>query len=214
MTLSNGTDIEGALRAVGELLEAAGEAYAIVVLGGAALNLLGVVERATADVDILAFAPPGPALAVAGVGGASPSPDVTPDLRQPPEPLPSALVAAIDTVARDFGLDRRWMNTGPALQWRAGLPPGLATRVHWRVYAALRVGLVDRYDLTFFKLFASADATGPRSVHYQDLLALRPSPPELEAAAAWVHTQDAAPAFAEVLDRVVAHVRRDLGYAA
>ena len=106
------------------------------------------------------------------------------------------------------------MNTGPALQWRAGLPPGLAKRVHWRAYAALRVGLVDRYDLVFFKLFASADATGPKSVHYQDLLALRPSPSDLAAAAAWVHTQDASPAFADVLDRVVAHVLRDLRYAA
>lgn len=62
----------------------------------------------------------------------------------------------------------------------------------------------------FFKLFAAADATGPRSVHYQEMLALRPSSVELEAAVAWVRNQDASPAFSDILDVVTAHVRRDL----
>lgn len=47
-----------------------------------------------------------------------------------------------------------------------------------------RVGLVHRNDLVFFKLFASVDSGGPKSVHYQDLIALRPSPGELLDAAA------------------------------
>jgi hypothetical protein len=50
-------------------------------------------------------------------------------------------------------------------------------------------------------------------VHYQDLLALRPSAGELDAATSWVRTQDASSAFAESLDRVVRHVREDLGHA-
>src|SRR5207237_3568630 len=97
------------------------------------------------------------------------------------------------------------------LQWRAGLPCGLADRVHWRRYDGLDLGIVDRYDLTFFKLFASADASGPQSVHYRDLLSLRPGSDELTSAAAWVRTQDAAPEFAHTLDKVLSHVRRDLG---
>lgn len=72
------------------------------------------------------------------------------------------------------------------------------------------MGLVDRYDLIFFKLFAAADAIGPQSVHYQDLLRLRPTSAELRAAAEWVRTQDASPAFAAVLDRVVRQCRVDL----
>jgi hypothetical protein len=56
--LTDSREIEAALRAVGELVEAAGEYYAIVIVGGAALNLLGIVERSTRDVDILAFAKP------------------------------------------------------------------------------------------------------------------------------------------------------------
>lgn len=56
--LKGSSDVERALRLVGELLEAGGHAYHIVVIGGSALNLLGVVARATTDVDILAFAAP------------------------------------------------------------------------------------------------------------------------------------------------------------
>lgn len=202
MDLGGSGDVDRALTLVGELLAAEGHEYAVTILGGAALKLLGIVERTTADVDILAFATPRP------VGAPEPA-----TLREPPEPIPEPLARAARTVARDLGLDPQWLNTGPALQWRAGLPPGLAQRVQWRRYAALWVGVVARYDLIFFKLFAAADQTGPRSVHYQDLLALRPSAAELDAAAAWVRTQDASPEFASVLDRVVSHVRQELGLA-
>lgn len=202
MDLAGPGDIDEALTLVGELLAAEGHEYAVTILGGAALNLLGIVERTTADVDILAFATPRP-------GGA---PERS-SLREPPEPIPEPLARAARTVARDLGLDPGWLNTGPALQWRAGLPPGLEQRVHWRRYAALWAGVVGRYDLIFFKLFAAADQRGPESVHYQDLLALRPDRVELDAAAAWVRTQDASPEFANVLDRVVSHVRQDLELA-
>lgn len=50
-------------------------------------------------------------------------------LREPPEPLPSPLVQAARAVARDLGLDPDWLNAGPALQWRAGMPPGLEARI-------------------------------------------------------------------------------------
>ena len=50
-------DIEKALDALGELLTAEGTEFGIVVLGGAALNLLGIVERTTRDVDVLARHP-------------------------------------------------------------------------------------------------------------------------------------------------------------
>ncbi len=200
MDLAGSGGIDEALTLVGELLAAEGHEYAVIILGGAALNLLSVVERMTADVDILAFA--------------TPRPDRAPDrgtLREPPNPIPEPLASAARIVARDLGLDPEWLNAGPALQWRVGLPAGLDQRVQWRRYSALWVGVVGRYDLIFFKLFAAADAAGPQSVHYQDLLALRPSEAELDAAAAWVRTQDASPEFADILNRVVNHVRQDLG---
>jgi len=44
-------------------------------------------------------------------------------------------------------------------------------------------------------------------VDARDLLALRPSAAELEAAAEWVRAQDAGPEFQAVLTRVVAYVQ-------
>ncbi len=193
--------MDEALRLVGELLAAAGHEYAITILGGAALNLLGIVKRTTSDVDILGFATPR--------ANGAPSQGT---LREPPEPMPQPLAQVAATVARDLGLDPNWLNTGPALQWRAGLPPGLEQRIEWRQYGALWVGIVARFDLIFFKLFAAADSTGPKSVHYQDLLALRPSAVQLYEAREWVGTQDASPEFAKVLDRVTSHVRKDLRF--
>lgn len=56
MDLHGSGPIEQALRRVGQLLDSDGHGYAIVILGGAALNLLGIIDRPTSDVDILAFA--------------------------------------------------------------------------------------------------------------------------------------------------------------
>lgn len=185
---------EQALQALGELLEARGEHFAIVIIGGAALNLLRIVKRVTEDVDILAFA--------------RESQDASsPVLIEPPTPIPAALTNAIEQVAKDLNLVPNWLNTGPALQWRQGLPPNLDRRVEWRRFGALHVGLVSRYDLIFLKLYAAADSTGPSSRHVQDLLALRPTDVELEDARRWVQNQDVSPAFHEVLDKVIAYVR-------
>src|SRR5258708_9939520 len=85
-SLDSAPDIELALLRVGELLAAAGEPHAIVIVGGAALGLLGVVARATRDVDILAFVRPSGRRAGT--------------LLPPPAPLPASLQAAIPTVAR------------------------------------------------------------------------------------------------------------------
>lgn len=192
MELSGQQAIESALTAVGERLAHAGAPCAIVVLGGAAMNLLGILDRPTIDVDVLARA--------AGENGPI----------EPPDPLPPPLRDAIAAVARDRGLPPNWVNTTVADQWRFGLPPGLAGRVHWRHLAALTVGIVDRRDLVFFKLYASADQTGPDNIHTRDLLALRPRQEELEAAAEWVRSQDASPGFHNVVARVVDYVRASL----
>lgn len=98
MKLSGRAAIESALSIVGERLAHANEPCAIVVLGGAAMNLLGIVDRPTIDVDVLARA------------------DATGAIR-PPDPLPDTLRRAIAAVARDRGLLDNWMNTTVADQW-------------------------------------------------------------------------------------------------
>jgi len=185
--------LEEALAAVGELLAAEGERSAIVVVGGATMNLLGIVRRSTSDVDVIARA----------------YRDARGDWRlEPAEPFPAALDRAIRTVARDLGLTEGWMNTVVGAQWLHGLPPGLAEDMVWRNYGeGLDVGLVGRRTLIALKLFAAADGD-PGSVHAQDLVALRPTEEELESAAVWVRTQDAAAEWASLVEEVIRHVER------
>ena len=73
--LEGSAHAEQALTAVGEILAAEGKSAAIVIVGGAALNLLGVVDRATRDVDVMALA--------------EPSDTEHPKLSEPGEDLPS-----------------------------------------------------------------------------------------------------------------------------
>jgi hypothetical protein len=200
MEFAGAPGIARALGLLGELMAAQGERLRIVVIGGAAMNLLGFVSRATTDVDILAFGAPG-----------SEPPGDSPSIVEPPSPLPAWLMGHVRTIASDLGLDPHWLNTGPAGQWKQGLPPGLAARIQWRSFGPLEVGLVDRLDLIYFKVYAAADDTGPESVHFQDLLALRPSSNELDAAEAWTREQDPSPGFTDVLRKVVSHARRIAG---
>jgi hypothetical protein len=188
--LTNNADIAAVLTAVGELIAADGVTYAIVIIGGAALNLSGIIGRPTNDVDILAWRTEG-------------------KITRPPDLLPLPLVRAIGAVADRFGLPADWLNTLAASQWDTGLPPGLTERVRWRDYAALTVGVIDRYDLIFFKVYAAADS-GPRDRHYQDLLALRPTGGELTAAIAWVRTQDPSVEFAGMLENLYHRLQLDL----
>jgi hypothetical protein len=182
------------LQAVGELLAAESEFIGIVIVGGASLNLLGLVPRTTQDVDVIAYV------------NSRDNPQSSFLLQ--PDPLPEPLTRAIATVARDFDLPGDWMNTEIAAQWLQGLPPTLPEDIAWTTYSALRVGLVGRRTLITLKLFAAADR-GPGSIHYQDLVRLQPTDEELEESAGWVRTQDASEDFKAFVDQVIDHVRRD-----
>ena len=186
--------LETALQATGELLARRGASAAIVVVGGTALNLLGVISRATQDVDVIA--------AATSRGRAAPI-----EIK-PPDPLPRTLTRAVATVARDLGLPNDWLNTTVASQWVTGLPSGFASRITWKAYGGLWVGLAGRYDLIFLKLYAAADDVGPTSRHFKDLVALKPTPADLDAARAWIATQDPPPAVAQAVAQVIAHVRQ------
>lgn len=153
---------------------------------------LGVVTRATSDVDIIAVA--------TAMGSGKPS-----GLADP-TPLPPQLVEVIQKVARDFELPDDWMNSVVGSQWESGLPPQLAERVAWQRYDGLWIGLPGRIDLIFLKLYAAADDIGPSSRHFKDLVALDPTPKELEAAFEWIRTQDPSSAMAETVAKVIEYV--------
>ena len=164
--------------ALSDQLQALGSRAEIVVIGGSALTALGLVKRATRDVDILAIADNG-------------------ELRHA-EPLPQALLTARAAVASDFGLAENWLNAGPTDLLKWGLPEGFMSRVVTRSYGpALVVHFAGRFDQIHFKLFALVDQGGGR--HETDLRALSPTPGELTAAARWSMTQDPSPGYRSVL---------------
>lgn len=185
------SEIADLLARLGELLEAHGPPVAIVVVGGAALNLLGVIQRSTVDIDVIAIG--------RDVTSTSPGRIVE------PQGLPPELAADVARLTRDFDLPPAWINTTVAMQWRTGLPPGFEGRIGWRHLGGLWLGLADRQDLVALKLHAAAD-NDRRSRHLADLIALRPTAEELKAAVEWVEGQDAGPAFRGILQEVVAHV--------
>lgn len=115
------------LSALGEQLAAANERYELVVIGGSGLLALGLIERSTRDVDLLALR--------AG------------DELNSARPLPSVLEAARDRVARDYSLPTDWLNPGPTDLLRFGLPDGFIDRLERRDYGDnLSVFLASRYD--------------------------------------------------------------------
>jgi len=178
-------DTEALFAALGEQLAAAGERYELVVIGGSGLLALGMIERSTRDVDIVALRS-GDELGSA-------------------KPLPGPLLVARDRVARDFSLPVEWLNAGPTDLLDFGLPEGFLERLQRRDYGeGLAVHLASRHDQIHFKLYAMVDQ-GPGK-HEEDLRALDPTEEELRLAAGWACTHDPSQPFAEILDQVLSHM--------
>ena len=166
-----------ALRLLGELLEFRGEAIQIAVIGGSALLLADLSNRATQDVDVVGVVKE--AEVVAGR-------------------LPQPIRDAAEAVAADLGLPLAWLNTGPDSLTEAGLPIGFLERTAREQFGSLTLFIADRFDQIHFKLYAGVDQ-GPTSKHIEDLRGLQPSADELLTAAAWCRTHDPSEGFAQDL---------------
>lgn len=173
------TQLETALRALGELLEARGLHYEVVLIGGGNLILRGLITRPTTrDLDLLGE------WTDAGI--------------KPMRPMPEPLRLAVLDVARTYGLASDWVNLGPESLLDLGLPDGFLGRLERRDYGGLVAWLADRFDMVCFKLYAAVDQ-GPRSRHLQDLRELRPDLDELLAAGRWTMTHDPSPGYRSLL---------------
>ena len=173
------TDLTRLLGALGERLSFDGQRVELVVIGGAALTILGFVDRTTRDVDVVALLDGG--------------------VLAPAKPLPVELVAARDVVAADFGVPDAWLNAGPSDLLEFGLPDGFLDRLEQRNFGpALTVHFAARLDQIHFKLYALVDQGAGR--HESDLRALDPTREELVAAARWTRTHDPSEGFREQLE--------------
>jgi Nucleotidyltransferase of unknown function (DUF6036) len=181
--------LEQALALLAEKLEFDhAEPASLVVCGGSSLIALGLVNRTTKDVDVLAL--------MDGQGRLLPS-----------QPLPEAVIRAVAEIAGQLDLDPKWLNGGPTDLLKWGLPEGFQARLTQRNYGKrLTVWYISRLDQIHFKVFAATDA-GPGR-HVNDLVALNPSQTELLTAARWALTQDASEGFVMILKDML----RELGY--
>ncbi len=179
--------LDQALRLTAERLEQLdAPTEVLVVCGGSALLALGLVQRTTRDVDVLARVDPTSGLV-------------------DPRPLSATLTRVAEEVGTALDLPRGWLNAGPADQMLAGLPEGFLSRLIRRDYGPrLVVHYPDRFDLIHLKLFAAVDQ-GPGR-HTSDLMKLAPTEDEMLAAARWVLTQDASDAFPLVVKDALTHL--------
>lgn len=185
--------VDAALDALSaHLSRSVGRPIQLVVCGGSALEALGLVDRVTKDIDVLAVADE--------IGG---------ELRlASADPLPESVSEAAKIVARDLELPVDWINSAPTELLRDGLPEGLVGRLHSRRYrASLVVHFIDRFDQICLKTYAAIN--GGAAYHLADLETLGPSPEEMLDAAYWCLTQDAS----EVFPLLVRSFLEKIGYA-
>lgn len=176
--------LEG-LDLLGSLLQERGETHELVIIGGAALLLLEVIDRPTLDVDVVALGD-GRTLTNA-------------------RPLPADLVLAVREVGRALDLPTRdaggkdWLNAAPAILLRLGLPDGFADRLSTTTHGGLTLRLPSRRDLVALKLWAATSAQrARRAVDIADLRALSPSISDLRAGLEWSALLDGRPEFWEL----------------
>lgn len=164
-------------------LERRGLRLDAVVVGGAALNLLGIISRATKDFDILH-----PSLSAAVAQAAQ---DFAASVR-----------------AQGNALDNDWLNNGPA-QVAALLPAAWQQRLQLAYSGrALVLHTLGRSDLLKTKLFAHCD----RGTDLRDCIALAPSVAELREALPWVQGQDANPDWPAHVESTFADLSKRLGH--
>lgn len=108
-----------------------GESLDVSICGGAALNILDLVQRTTKDVDLV-FS----------------------------ETLPTLFIEAIQITANYFNLKPDWINQGPVELLKLGLPEGYFERCHPLRLGNITWLLTGRTDQIHFKLYASLDRGG------------------------------------------------------
>jgi len=109
-----------------------GPGLEVAICGGAALNLLGLIQRVTQDVDLVS-----------------------------PKDLPSTFIQAIQITADHFQLKPDWVNQGPIDLLEMGLPEGFFERCqHLKFHPSLDFLIASRFDQIHFKLYASIDRGG------------------------------------------------------
>jgi Nucleotidyltransferase of unknown function (DUF6036) len=182
---SNTEQILDALSRTGRRLALSdSDEYSLLVCGGSALNLSGLLVRPTRDVDVLGLVKGSKTRAVVE------------------EMLPEELRRAAEAVALDLDLPIDWLNDAALEVHRMGLPKGILERADQRAFGpCLTVYLISRQDQVALKLYAALDREkGHR--HLEDLVSIDPRRSEMESAAAWLLNRPTSPQFVDAIHRL------------
>ncbi len=129
MGMMNGKKITSYLKHLATVYNSLkGTPLEVSICGGAAINLLGFIQRVTKDIDIVS-----------------------------PEILPETFREAVKITADYFGLKSDWINQGPIDLLRMGLPEGFHARcAKLDFQSTLIFCIASRLDQIHFKVYAAA----------------------------------------------------------
>jgi hypothetical protein len=166
-----------------EYLLKRGLRFEAVVIGGAALNLLGVISRPTNDCDVLC-------------------PEI------PAKIADASHAFAADIRERGGLLQKDWLNNGPASlsyhlmgDWEQRIQPLFSGR-------SIQLRCLHRSDLLCAKLFALCD----RGIDLGDCISLAPTRSELATVLPWLERQDANPDWPTHVRATFTDLARRLGH--
>jgi hypothetical protein len=171
------------LEAFDRFLEGRGLEFHGTVIGGAALIVMGTIDRATEDVDCL-------------------EPTLSESIKA------AAAAFRISYKGKGAPLKEEWLNNGPASLIR-DLPPGWEQRRAPLFNGqALKLQTLGRMDLLRSKTFAFCD----RLLDFQDCLALKPTAKELQVIYPWLKERDGNELWPEHARKSLQAIAKDLGY--
>lgn len=172
------------LLAFDDFLFEKGTKFTAIVIGGAALSLLGVITRETQDVDVL-------------------DPEVPAEVAV----LAREFAERVNRVGETI-LNKKWLNNGP-ISLRKLLPKDWLKRTQMAFAGqAMTLRALGRSDLLKTKLFAFCDRDQDRD----DCLKLNPTVEELVSALAWVQIQDQNPGWPAHAEASIRDLAKELGY--
>jgi hypothetical protein len=156
--------------------------FDVIVIGGAALNIMGVTNRVTRDVDCI-------------------DPELSVKIKE--------LSYIFATENYNLGLDpNNWFNNGP-ISILNDLDKGWESRVVLIFEgSSLNISTLGRIDLLKTKLFAYCD----RDIDYDDCVKLNPTIQELNECQKWVKDRDANDLWPSHVDNCFKLIAKGLGY--
>jgi hypothetical protein len=174
-------DITKAIKGFDQFLAQKDLSFEAIVIGGAALRLMGVISRNTDDCDIL-------------------YPKISMKIKD-------ASVEFAQMQKNDgHRLLDKWFNNGPE-RLAETLPDGwMERKVEIFKGSAIVLYTLDRLDLLRSKLFSLCD----RDADFEDCIALNPSEDEVSQIIDWIKSQDGNPMWPEHVESVLGKLMEKL----